>query len=572
MKHAFLNLARRYGAMAVWQRTYERGGSTYWANDAQKPYYDLVNDDGAIHLWKVNETAPSSGTDYAYDSIGTEHLIYSSSYGHTQAAGPLTDNGLQSNDNANQFYETGSSSEFAEGQSAISGISDYPYTLECWVKMSAAHDVSENPVPIMAFTSGQNWNAISIRESGQGRGADTSQYAVIESMQNTPSVWGSTDVLTQSTGVKPQIGKKIQGGDWHHIVATFTSSKRVLYFDGRHVAEDTTIPAFAAGKVHIGTITPDTGGGMTTAGSCTRNIACASVYPTVLGAQQIANHYIAGLRHFDLKLSANLLPKTVAIHGDPYSKGILFPEGSSDDELNFDPELRYTGALQEMLDFGEVGAFACVANVRRTGTDEDYIFDAYKVGCTFTWDAPKNPSGTLTYTSTNNNDSGFKCYVNASGNPVMAYGYPTNNTSTVTVHENHTWIPTRPFNSNRGYKAIVWNHKYDSSSSTGENHILTSTKSYTETANHGIDNAGEMVPAAHSSTPWGGRPPGVGDQAYGSACWDGVLGPMALFPVQLTQGQAKRLTRALTGTLPMRSRPDPRFISRHTRWCSPMRL
>lgn len=574
MKNAFLHLARRYGAMAVWQRTYERGGSTFWANDAQKPYYDLITEDGAIHLWKVNETAPGGGTDYAYDSIGTDHLIYSASYGHTQADGPLTDNGLQSNDKANQFYESNTTSEFAEGQSAISGVSDYPYTLECWVKMAAEHTITDAPVPILAFTSGStgNWNAISMREQITSRGSDSSQYAVIESMQNTSPLWSGTDVLSQPVDTKPHQGKQIQDGNWHHIVATFTSSKRVLYFDGRYVAEDTTVPDFVAGKIHIGTIDPDTGGAISTAGGCTRNIGCAAVYDKVLGAQEIANHYIAGLRHWDLKLSANVLPKTVAIHGDPYSTGILFPEGSSNDDLTFDPELRYMGALQEMWDLGAGGTFACIANVRRTGTDEDYIFDAYKVGCTYTWDAPKAGGGTLTYTYANNNDSGFKCYVNTNGNPVMVYGYPANNTHTATVHETHTWIPTRPWSSNRGYKTIVWNHKYDTLTSSGENHILTSTKSYTETANHGIDNAGEMVPASHSSTPWGGKAPGVGDQAYGSACWDGVLGPMALFPAQLTHGQAKRLSRSLTGTLPMRSRPDPRFISRHTRWCSPMRL
>jgi PKD repeat protein len=219
-------------------------------------YADLVRADGATDLWSLGERSGATGWDRANGS-------------------DLTLNG-----------------GVAVGQAgAIAGDTD---TAASFNGTTTGFAATKTPVLAPQTFSMETW--FSTRTTAGGKLLGFGANATGTSVANDRNVWMSTTGRV-NFGVWPMTNKIVSStkayndGRWHHLVATFTSGSMALYVDGVQVGSRTDVlmaqPIFGYWRV---------GGDTTWDGAQFFNGTMdeVAVYPSVLSAGQVANHYAAG--------------------------------------------------------------------------------------------------------------------------------------------------------------------------------------------------------------------------------------------------------------------------------------
>src|SRR5262245_38187236 len=227
-------------------------------------YSNRVIADGAVTLWRLNET---SGTT-AVDMIGGNNGTISGGVTLGQA-GALSDG-----DKAFQYNGT-SSAKVIVPTGAYQTFGTGPVTLECWVKLLGAaaaysfvdaHNSVSASAGIAVFCDATNFT---------GRARD-----------------GTTSITTAFA----QTAAAVADQAWRHVVLTFTRTPDTLtlFINGQQMVQNTGT---------IGSISSTTGTGLGCSSGGTLwylngALDDCAIYPTALTAAQIKAHYDAGLAEF----------------------------------------------------------------------------------------------------------------------------------------------------------------------------------------------------------------------------------------------------------------------------------
>jgi hypothetical protein len=168
-----------------------------------------------------------------------------------------------------------------EGRRAIEIGSDYgevpldaalngePFSVECWANVAAFNATEERILHCLSGLNGPNGWAIGRADTG----VDEIFFVRIGSARLKAS--------TKPTAIDT----------WYHIVATFDGTDVVLYIDG--AADTTSAPAFTANATQ-----PFRIGANNSGAPFDGRIAWVSYYARDLSADEVAEHYLAGLAGF----------------------------------------------------------------------------------------------------------------------------------------------------------------------------------------------------------------------------------------------------------------------------------
>lgn len=228
---------------------------------ARSDYADTVVQDGAEHLWRLGEPA---GTTRTYDWAGGDDLTVPSSV-RLGTAGAVT-----GDPNTAATFQNSSSSRLVSTEN-IAGPDTF--SVETWIKGTGSGR-------IVGF--GNN-------NSASGTSTSTDRLLYVDSGGRLSfGVYNGSGSTLRSPG-------RVDNGAWHHVVATLGSGGMQLFVDGVRVTNraDITVGQAYNGYWRIGADTLSGWPNRSPFGGdrYTGDIDDVAVYPTVLSAAQVLDHY-----------------------------------------------------------------------------------------------------------------------------------------------------------------------------------------------------------------------------------------------------------------------------------------
>jgi PKD repeat protein len=220
-------------------------------------YSETVAADGASSFWRLDEPA---GSPNGYDQIGFDDLTVGT--GVTRG----TPGGLSGSSNTASSFD-GTPAGLAATRTAVPGPNTF--SLEGWFKT--------------ASTAGGKILGFGSANTGISSNRDRHVY-----MDQAGRVYFGV-----YTGVRQAINGNgvYNDNQWHHVVATLGSDGMKLYVDGVQTAARTSV---TAGQAYNGFWRIGGDRGWVGADYWTGAVDEVAVYPTVLNAGQVANHYSVG--------------------------------------------------------------------------------------------------------------------------------------------------------------------------------------------------------------------------------------------------------------------------------------
>lgn len=228
---------------------------------ARSDYADTVVQDGAEHLWRLGEPA---GTTRTYDWAGGDDLTVPTSV-RLGTAGAVT-----GDPNTAATFQNSSSSRLVSTEN-IAGPDTF--SVETWIKGTGSGR-------IVGF--GNN-------NSASGTSTSTDRLLYVDSGGRLSfGVYNGSGSTLRSPG-------RVDNGAWHHVVATLGSGGMQLFVDGVRVTNraDITVGQAYNGYWRIGADTLSGWPNRSPFGGdrYTGDIDDVAVYPTVLSAAQVLDHY-----------------------------------------------------------------------------------------------------------------------------------------------------------------------------------------------------------------------------------------------------------------------------------------
>lgn len=228
---------------------------------ARSDYADTVVQDGAEHLWRLGEPA---GTTRTYDWAGGDDLTVPTSV-RLGTAGAVT-----GDPNTAATFQNSSSSRLVSTE-YIAGPDTF--SVETWIKGTGSGR-------IVGF--GNN-------NSASGTSTSTDRLLYVDSGGRLSfGVYNGSGSTLRSPG-------RVDNGAWHHVVATLGSGGMQLFVDGVRVTNraDITVGQAYNGYWRIGADTLSGWPNRSPFGGdrYTGDIDDVAVYPTVLSAAQVLDHY-----------------------------------------------------------------------------------------------------------------------------------------------------------------------------------------------------------------------------------------------------------------------------------------
>lgn len=253
----------------------------------ENAYTSAVQNDGASHYWRLNESSGSTSTDWA----GGNNLVLGAG-ASLGAPGAITG----SKDTAATFNGTLTGTA---GQTTTESGST-AFTAEAWVKTTTLLGGK-----IAGFGNSQ---------TGTSTSYDRHLY-----MTNAGRI---------VFGVYPGAVKSVQtsaaynDGQWHHVVGTLSGSGMRLYLDGALQASDASVTTAQsyAGYWRVGGDNLSGWPNRPTSNWLSGTIDDVSIYPSGLSAAQVSNHYATGRAVNQKPTAAFTLAATglqVSVDGSP---------------------------------------------------------------------------------------------------------------------------------------------------------------------------------------------------------------------------------------------------------------
>ena len=631
-----LAFARKYNGLAAYRRTYTSGSDTYYANDLTQPYLTEIRYDKCRLFWDLHNTAPVAGGGLK-DQFGTWNGLWNGPLGPSTINGPVVANGWdddsiykQSNTTALEFdgdsYVKGP--EYA-GDNAPGDVTGYPFTIECWGYFGADPDsVGQQFIAGLSSTDDGNDYAHYIATTTFTTTGDNQTKIRHCGIDN-----GTTEVELDDNFTVPWCKHDMHGsweGRWNHCVSVVTASRIKLYVNGRLVNTTTHSVTFSPNDYRFGVGgLLDTSGGSDTvsekADLC--NLWGAALYGTELTGYQVARHYIAARRCYDLKLESGdddndvaieLTRQTVRTVGEPYASAVVFPDqevGNKNDTTRWwglIPNVMETNGIHDELS-GRDGGTGFIANVRLHQLPCT-IFDCFNGGRTYdTYDGY--------FALTHTKDGGWHMWLDNDGGtqtlpdssigdtllPVTRGGMNTfhgqnegigSNDYEAQASPGNTAVRTWPtgisrknryntiasiisgsssqhdFDGNSHHTMLVDNHEIHSVASASVHEVAFGTLGA-----YGFFYGSTPYPAFGGDTtnsadaPYMGFDIGVDADTHGESTssaphvdhphFEGIIGPYVIIAGRVTAGHVRRINRAIKGHPGLRTRPTTTQCNRH---------
>jgi hypothetical protein len=232
-----------------------------WAADNTTAYSQVIQSDDPASYWKLDETAGTTAT----DTIGAANGTYTNGPLLNQPSGVKDANTAVSFDGSNDSVQAGN----VYGYSGSSSFS-----VEFWLNTDAPSATLWRRVISKEGTGGKGWDVYL---------APTSYPPANQLSLERWNVGGTSNAVGTVAG--------LLAGTWYHVVLSYDGSTMRLYLNG-------TLNAQASSAlVEVSNTGPLVIGGSSDGTNFYSGLLDeVAIYPTVLSAQQVQEHYNAGKR------------------------------------------------------------------------------------------------------------------------------------------------------------------------------------------------------------------------------------------------------------------------------------
>jgi hypothetical protein len=242
----------------------------------QSVYETVVPADSPHFYWRLGESGP-----VAVDSSGNGHSGFYAARGVEQNARVVRPFGEGSFKGAADSYRP----VVAESTAAM--VTAVPMTVELWLVSDPIQRPASSVVAYYVFNQG---SATASERAGMSY--------VLSSDGTADQIVVGHDGGTGNTSRKYGLGKRLDDGQVHHVVAVIESAVTTLYIDGQVVAMTASDASFGADSQPVGFALGGFVAGQTFS-SWPGFISDLGVYDVALTAAQVAEHYEAGTAPWD---------------------------------------------------------------------------------------------------------------------------------------------------------------------------------------------------------------------------------------------------------------------------------